>query len=415
MYLVVKDKKRPKLPRGLRWDPKSPYIFFSWRDADGKLHQKSTEKTDPAEALLFKMRFLEHQKEKAKDDEEPELSEYGKLPLARVADLYFEWKLANSSERTIDRERRIFKNVLNFFGRDRLVKSIRLPRIRQYQKIRRKHISRTMKQEVTPRTINYEMQLLRGIMTYAGCWTPELAANYKPLRQAKRRKGKTATSEQLMKLIEAARKNEYWVLAMYCMAVAVGTGCRSCEIKNLRIQDIQLEAGKIRILREIAKNRHEREPILMGLAEWGLRELLKRAQLLGATQAEHYLLPLNIRKSRHLAKLTNQKWDVTRPMTSWVKSWRKLVEHCGMKGFRFHDLRHTFRTLGAEAGVPLEVMMAQLGHMDRETSLEYVHIQPGALRKAKEKIESEQAPVLAAAQGHTLATFQVRHDLITKN
>jgi integrase len=54
------------------------------------------------------------------------------------------------------------------------------------------------------------------------------------------------------------------------------------------------------------------------------------------------------------------------PLTSWVKSWRKLMDSCGMNGFRFHDLRHTFRTQGAEAGVPLEVMMAQLGHMDRQ-------------------------------------------------
>jgi hypothetical protein len=68
-----------------------------------------------------------------------------------------------------------------------------------------------------------------------------------------------------------------------------------------------------------------------------------------------------------------------------------------MAGFRFHDLRHTFRTQGAEAGVPLEVMMAQLGHMDRETSLEYVHIQQRALEQAKTLIESEQSDVLAAA------------------
>ena len=74
------------------------------------------------------------------------------------------------------------------------------------------------------------------------------------------------------------------------------------------------------------------------------------------------------------------------------------MDKCGMKGFRFHDLRHTFRTLGAEAGVPLEVMMAQLGHMDRETSLEYVHIQNRALERAKQLIESEQIEVLAAAQ-----------------
>jgi len=70
-----------------------------------------------------------------------------------------------------------------------------------------------------------------------------------------------------------------------------------------------------------------------------------------------------------------------------------------MTGFRFHDLRHTFRTLGAEAGVPLEVMMAQLGHMDRETSLEYVHVQNRALERAKQLIESEQQEILLAAQG----------------
>jgi integrase len=103
-------------------------------------------------------------------------------------------------------------------------------------------------------------------------------------------------------------------------------------------------------------------------------------------------------KSRKLAKVTDKKWDVDRPMTTWVKSWRKLMIASGMKGFRFHDLRHTFRTLGAEAGVPLEVMMAQLGHMDRETSLEYVHIQQRALERAKQLIESEQAEILAAAK-----------------
>ena len=48
---------------------------------------------------------------------------------------------------------------------------------------------------------------------------------------------------------------------------------------------------------------------------------------------------------------------------------------------------------------PLEVMMAQLGHMDRETSLEYIHIQQHALQRAQELIEREQAEVLRAARG----------------
>jgi len=71
---------------------------------------------------------------------------------------------------------------------------------------------------------------------------------------------------------------------------------------------------------------------------------------------------------------------------------------CNMTGFRFHDLRHTFRTQGAEAGVPLEIMMAQLGHMDRETSLEYVHIQRGSLEFARNLIHQHQSEVFEAAQ-----------------
>ena len=65
-----------------------------------------------------------------------------------------------------------------------------------------------------------------------------------------------------------------------------------------------------------------------------------------------------------------------------------------MAGFRFHDLRHTFRTFGAHAGVPLEVMMEQVGHMDRETSLEYVHIQTDALKHAQRLIEGQQANLM---------------------
>jgi integrase len=263
-----------------------------------------------------------------------------------------------------------------------------------------------MKQPVTGRSVNYEMRLLRGMMIFADCWSNSLAARYTPLRQIKKRAGKVATKLQLMDMINKAKGNDYWISAMYCAAVAVGTGCRGGEIRNLQLKDLQLDEGKIVVRREIAKNRTQREPRLMALADWGLRNLLLRAQELGATEPEHYLLPLDLRKSKNQSGQTKARWDVTRPMISWVKSWRKLMAACNMRGFRFHDLRHTFRTLGAEAGVPLEVMMAQLGHMDRETSLEYVHIQQRALERAKQLIESEQEDVLATAEGRSIERTQ---------
>jgi len=243
------------------------------------------------------------------------------------------------------------------------------------------------------------MQLLRGVISYAGCWKGDLSVYYKPLRQTKSQKGQAANDNQLARIIETAKNNETWEVAMYCAAAAAGSGCRGGEIRTLRLRDLRLTDSRVKIRAEVAKNRIGREPILLSLAEWGLRGLLTRAHRLGATEPDHYLLPFNVRKSRHLAKQTDKKWDPTQPMVSWVKSWRKLMTACKMPGFRFHDLRHTFRTQGAHAGVQLEVMMAQLGHMDRETSIEYVHIQQQALQKAKARIEKQQTNVLNAATG----------------
>jgi integrase len=390
--------KRPKLPRGLRWKPTSPHIYFSWRDERGSQHQQSTDTADPAEAMAFKLKFVRDKKDAAQ--ERKQVSEdRSRLPLEKAAELYFNWKAADISPRTIARERRLFKTVEKFIGPKRPLRSIDLGLFEEYQEERRKQISPTMKKAVTARTVNYELRLLRAVMRYAKCWKGEFTEGYHPLRQKRRRVGKVASKEQLMKIITTAKTNEYWLVAMYCAAVAAGSGCRSWEIKNLQLVDIRLMFGTVLIREEIAKNRQEREPRLMALAEWGLSELLYRARQLGATEPEHYLLPLNLRKSRHWSKKTKQKWDVTQPMTSWVKSWRKLMAKCKMPGFRFHDLRHTFRTQGAEAGVPLEVMMAQLGHMDRETSLEYVHIQQRAFERAKALIEKEQAEIVLTAKG----------------
>jgi integrase len=390
------QQKRARLPRGLHWDGKSPFIFFNWRDALGKQHHQSTGTTGPQEALLFKLKFLAEREENLEETEADAAEDLGRLPLSKVCEMYFGWKTAKSSAATIERERRIFKPVLKWLGSAKVVKAINLVHLRQYQQQRRKHVSNVMKQPVTARTVNYELDLLRGVMKYAGRWTPELDTHYEPLPELKSKVGKAATIQQLARIIKTAKTNESWGVALYAAAVAIGTGCRGGEIRTLQLRDIHLKTRHIVIRRESAKNRSERHPRLTAVGEWGLRNLLERARGLGASEPEHYLLPLSMRKSRILSKVTDQKWDVTKPMVTWVKSWRKLMEACGMPGFRFHDLRHTFRTLGAQAGVPLEVMMAQVGHMDRQTSLEYVHIQQNALERAQRLIDREQAAVLRA-------------------
>ena len=196
--------KRTKLPRGLRRKSDSPFIWFSWRDARGKQHQRNTETSDPAKALGIKLDFLASAKQEI-EQIKTQSEDIGKLPLSRIAELYFEWKAASSSAATIEREGRIFNPVRRFFGSQLPVKAIRLPMIQQYQQQRRQHVSKTMRQPVCARSVNYELHLLRNMLKFARCWTGDLATGYKPLRHVKSRVGKCATKEQGIRIIETAK------------------------------------------------------------------------------------------------------------------------------------------------------------------------------------------------------------------
>jgi hypothetical protein len=88
----------------------------------------------------------------------------GKLPLRKVAAEYFGWKEASSSTNTVARERALFKTVASFFGATFAVGQIRLHHIRDYQRERKLQASRTRKQPISGRSVNYEMHLLRSVM-----------------------------------------------------------------------------------------------------------------------------------------------------------------------------------------------------------------------------------------------------------
>ena len=60
----------------------------------------------------------------------------------------------------------------------------------------------------------------------------------------------------------------------------------------------------------------------------------------------------------------------------------------GLKGFRFHDLRHTAITELAEAGTSDAALMAIAGHMSRQMLEHYSHVRMQAKRTAVDKLSS---------------------------
>jgi integrase len=250
---------------------------------------------------------------------------------------------------------------------------------------------------VGPKTINNELLVLAGILKSARLWGP-LRETYEPLPIPKRGPGKALTIEQTAKLIEAAKSNDKWFVALCASLLAYSTGCRSGEIKTLKLGDLVIDVDRpyLRIRAENSKGRRDREPALNDLALWAVKRLLFRAELLGARSPEHYLLPADMSKHTKSADPLRgyASFDPTRHQTSWQTAWEKLKKAAGIESFRFHDLRHTHITHAIEAGVPIEVVMAQVGHISADMTRYYTHVASGAKHAAVQAIQAKGSAIV---------------------
>jgi integrase len=61
-----------------------------------------------------------------------------------------------------------------------------------------------------------------------------------------------------------------------------------------------------------------------------------------------------------------------------VRRYKKALSSAGVRDVRFNDLRHTFGTQMAAAGVPLRTLQEWMGHRDFKTTLIYADYAPAA-------------------------------------
>src|SRR3954452_1331409 len=62
--------------------------------------------------------------------------------------------------------------------------------------------------------------------------------------------------------------------------------------------------------------------------------------------------------------------------TKVTRRFQAACVRAGVRKIRFHDLRHTFATTLAAAGVPLRTLQEYLGHADIKTTQIYAHYAP---------------------------------------
>jgi len=98
-----------------------------------------------------------------------------------------------------------------------------------------------------------------------------------------------------------------------------------------------------------------------------------------------------------------QDFDPTKPLTTWRTAWRKLTTKAGLRGLRFHDLRHHCITELAESGASEQTIKAIAGHVSQRMLDRYSHIRLEAKRNALQ--------ALSNGTNHVTKTEQTRPEL----
>jgi integrase len=149
---------------------------------------------------------------------------------------------------------------------------------------------------------------------------------------------------------------------------AAMSGLRQGELLGLRWVDVDLRSGRLRVRRTFTRGRFgtpksRRSSRSVPITE-RVAQALERHFQASAFQDDEDLVFCNPH--------TGHPLDASRLR----KRFKKTLDRAGVRAVRFHDLRHTFGTHCAAAGVPLRTLQEWMGHRDVKTTQVYADYAP---------------------------------------
>jgi integrase len=177
------------------------------------------------------------------------------------------------------------------------------------------------------------------------------------------------TLDEVDALVANARPGEFHALDRAIFLSAAMTGLRKGELLALRWRDVDWTAGRIRVRQNYVRGqfgtpKSKRSTRSVPMADDVAGEL-DRLYKQSAWQGDGDLVFVHPHTGGPLPKA-----NVTRRMRAALKAAKLDHSH------RFHDLRHTFGTRMAAAGVPMRTLQEWMGHRDLATTQLYADYAP---------------------------------------
>jgi integrase len=327
---------------------------------------------------------------------------FAKLKFGDACDRLLEQRKLEVQPSTYVKERQVTSRLREFF-QDKRLNEITADMVQEYRQRRSTAGCKSS-------TINGEVGFLRRLLKKARLWH-RMSEDIKPLKEG-RSIGRALSEEEIILLRMKAAERPAWQTAYSAMILAVNTGMRGADIKALRWRDIDF-FSRVLFVPKSKTVAGERSIPLTDEALKTLLNIRERAGFFGEVLPMHYVFPAHktgaLFNGNTIVEWRHVSFDPNQPMASWRTAWRNLTKEVGLKGLRFHDLRHHVITKLVESGAPDGVIMSIVGHVDRRMLDRYSHVRLEAKRSALSALLQTNLPT-DQPQNPTFSDLTLSHD-----
>lgn len=225
---------------------------------------------------------------------------------------------------------------------------------------------------LSPKTVSNQLTFLHGVFRHAmkKGWASAnpVAAVDRPRNLEEDPDIRYLTQEEVEALLRVVDDPEFAVVDYPLLLVAVTCGLRQGELIALRWRDIDWAAGVVRVRRNYTRG------------AWGTPKTKRSSRavpLIDRTMAAlDELFRASINTEDDDLVFAHPQLGRVLDASKLRKRFKAALEQAGVRTIRFHDLRHTFGTQMAAAGVPLRTLQEWMGHRDYKTTLIYADYAP---------------------------------------
>lgn len=176
------------------------------------------------------------------------------------------------------------------------------------------------------------------------------------------------TPEQIRQLLDSVPEGIYQASDRILFATAAWTGLRQGELRALRWEDVDPKARRIRVRRSIVLGQVDTPKSARAVRSvpltTELAAMLKQLRASAAHRGDADLV------------FGHPQTGEPQPRANIGRRFSSALETAGLPERRFHDLRHSYGTAMAAAGVPMRTLQALMGHRDHATTLRYADYSP---------------------------------------